>query len=318
MITKTKKIIYFFTLLAFTSIISCSNDDDSNSCIETLWYADTDSDGLGDPNVSTSSCTQPDGYVSNNDDDFDGITPDIIHNYLALNLGNIWTYDVTTDDGTNPATDTVDEITVDETTTIDTNEYFGMSSSVGSSGVMSQLYDQNYFRAVNGITYMNGEFTLPLSTFGGTDVVINLDDTKLIDESKSAGTILSTQSGDTTQNIGGFDLDITYTLKTVQQGTLTTYTVATETFNDIIKSDIILSIKVTTEINVGIPITVTLIDTQDVLTINNYYADNIGLIDSKTTTTYTLEDLSALPVTIPIPETATIITDQKITSYTLN
>ena len=117
-----------------------------------------------------------------------------------------------------------------------------MSSSAGSSGVMTQLYDQNYFRAQNGITYMKGDFTLPLSAFGGTDIVINLDDTKLIDESKLAGTILSTQSGDTAQNIGGFDLDITYTLKTVQQGTLANHTVGSETFNDIIKSDIILSI----------------------------------------------------------------------------
>ena len=233
-------------------------------------------------------------------------------------MGNNWIYDVATDDGTNPVTTTVDEITVDETTTLNTFEYFGMTSSVGSSGTMSQLYDQNYFRVYNGITYMTGDFTLPLSAFGGTDIVISLNDTMLIDESKSAGTILSSQSGDTAQNIGGFDLDITYTFKTVQQETMPSHIVGAETFNDIIKSDIILSIKVTTVVNIGVPITITLIDTQDVLTINNYYANNIGLIESEATTTYTLEDLSALPITIPIPTTATIIADQKITSYTLN
>jgi len=32
------------------------------------WYADTDGDGLGDPNVSIISCSQPSGYVSNADD----------------------------------------------------------------------------------------------------------------------------------------------------------------------------------------------------------------------------------------------------------
>lgn len=34
----------------------------------TSWYADTDGDGLGDPNVSIVQCTQPTGYVANDHD----------------------------------------------------------------------------------------------------------------------------------------------------------------------------------------------------------------------------------------------------------
>jgi hypothetical protein len=299
-----------------TSILSCSGDDDGSiSCTETLWYADTDSDGLGDPNMSISSCTQPDGYVSNNDDDFDGMT----HNYFTVNLGNEWVYDVTTNDGTNPITGTVDEIIVDENIIIDTIEYYGMSASNGSSGLMSQLYDQNLFRTQNAATYMTGGFTLPLSTFGGTDMPIDLGEIILLDESKTQGTTLSSKSGELTQNIGEYDITINYTFKTIQQETLTNHTVGSETYNDIIKSDIVLSINVNTEIIVfGIPITVSILDTQDVLTTKNYYAENIGLIDSKTTITYFLEDLSLLPVPITIPESATIITDQKITSYAVD
>ncbi|MBP2832610.1 RHS repeat-associated core domain-containing protein [Aquimarina sp. U1-2] len=34
----------------------------------TTWYADTDDDGLGDPNTTQRACSQPEGYVANADD----------------------------------------------------------------------------------------------------------------------------------------------------------------------------------------------------------------------------------------------------------
>ncbi len=44
------------------------DDNDANVNLPTVWYADSDGDGLGDPNTSRSSCFQPNGYVSNNQD----------------------------------------------------------------------------------------------------------------------------------------------------------------------------------------------------------------------------------------------------------
>ena len=42
--------------------------DVTGGCTESIWYADKDRDDLGDPNDTKSSCTQPEGYVSNSDD----------------------------------------------------------------------------------------------------------------------------------------------------------------------------------------------------------------------------------------------------------
>lgn len=295
---------------------SCSNDDTStNECTETLWYEDLDQDGLGNPDVFLSSCEKPNGYVANDDDDND--TPQPPNDFFPLALTNDWTYDVVTDDNTNPPTATIDIVTVDETTVLNAKDYYGMSSNAEASGTMTQLFDQNYFRTEPGILFTEGDFTLPLSNFGGTDIVIELNDTKLIDESKTSGTILETQSGTTTQNIGGYNLDIEYTFKTIQKNAFNSHIVDNITYDNITSSDIVLSLKVSTIVDIGVPITITLLDTQDVLIINNFYANEIGLIDSNAVFTYQLEDLSALPITIPIPETATITTTQKITTYTI-
>ena len=61
-----------FLIAISISFYSCSSDDDSASD-ETTWYQDLDGDGLGNPNISITSSTQPDGYVSNSDDTDDDV-----------------------------------------------------------------------------------------------------------------------------------------------------------------------------------------------------------------------------------------------------
>ncbi|OIQ27218.1 MAG: hypothetical protein BM564_13065 [Bacteroidetes bacterium MedPE-SWsnd-G2] len=76
--------IKFFTLTFLASFIfaftSCSSDDDS--CNETLWYADNDSDGFGNANDFISSCDQPENYVAN--------STDINDNNANLNPNTVW------------------------------------------------------------------------------------------------------------------------------------------------------------------------------------------------------------------------------------
>ena len=82
----TIKTTALFILFIASTIVSCSSDDNESTppCTETLWYQDLDLDGLGNPNVSISSCTQPDGYVANNTDTDDDVIFVSTTNYLSL------------------------------------------------------------------------------------------------------------------------------------------------------------------------------------------------------------------------------------------
>ncbi len=44
------------------------DDTDAGLHPATIWYADTDLDGFGDPGVTQASCTQPAGHVADNTD----------------------------------------------------------------------------------------------------------------------------------------------------------------------------------------------------------------------------------------------------------
>ena len=71
---KTNKILKaamgLCTMACILTFMACGDDD---SCAESTWYADTDNDGLGDPNTTRSACEQPDGFVDNNDDTDDTV-----------------------------------------------------------------------------------------------------------------------------------------------------------------------------------------------------------------------------------------------------
>jgi len=47
---------------------NCNTEIDENPVDGSTWYADSDSDGYGDLNNITQSCSQPEGYVGNSDD----------------------------------------------------------------------------------------------------------------------------------------------------------------------------------------------------------------------------------------------------------
>ena len=83
----------------------CDGTVDPDSSLEApAWYADSDSDGYGDPNSTTTSCAQPPGHVSDDTDCDDGdssVNPDATETWydgLDQNCDGASDYDADGDD----------------------------------------------------------------------------------------------------------------------------------------------------------------------------------------------------------------------------
>lgn len=262
-------------LFLLLAIISCSNDDDSSN---------------GDSN----------GNVN--------------EDYFPLTENNSWEYNVTTtNDQGNPPTTSTDIITVAGTSTINNNLYYDLDANAGATGTMTTLLTENFVRTADGKYHMEGEVSLELSAIGGEDILIELNDIVILDQGATVGSVLGTVTGTSTQVIQNFDVTIDYTLRTVQQGTFSSHSVnnGAIVYNDVIASQIIIEVSASTVYN-NIPISI--LSNQDILTIDNFYAQNIGLIDSDAVFSYTLNQL---PIDLGVPTTATSTTTQELNTYTI-
>ena len=64
-----KRILLPALALSIFTFTGCTDDD--SACDTTIWYLDSDGDGLGDPAKEINACEKPEGYVDNANDDDD-------------------------------------------------------------------------------------------------------------------------------------------------------------------------------------------------------------------------------------------------------
>ena len=77
-----QKITLFLSILSLSVVVFLSKacDDPDTPCTESLWYIDNDGDGLGSNDATQVSCTQPEGYVANANDDDDTVAAECMVN----------------------------------------------------------------------------------------------------------------------------------------------------------------------------------------------------------------------------------------------
>jgi hypothetical protein len=241
----------------------------------------------------------------------------VVADYLPLTDGNYWTYDVTT---VGQGTSNRDSLFVANDTVINTKTYKKIKTLNIPFGFYSNSLRNNGLRKENDAIYMTGNAGLNLGDILPIDLTVS--DLMIFKESATANQELGSVSGIINQDLQGYPLVMNYTLKTTALETLPTFTSLDNTiYTDVKKVKITLNLKVSTTVTVPglpLPISVTILNPQDVVVSTQYYSKNIGMVYNNTVISYELVDLSGFGITLPIPQSGSQTQDEILDSYLVN
>lgn len=240
--------------------------------------------------------------------------------FLPLSIDNLWDYDVeNTDNNTNETTNSQDVLKVES------ENASGFSLSVNDNGVangtMSGILTTGDLSLTETTLVSNGTIGLPIDGF---DFNIVLENALLYNTEAPNGQTLYTQSGTFAQDFQGYPITINYSLFSTQLENLENMEVLGVNYDTVTSANISLELSVSTEVSVfGLTQSISLLDTQNVLSVDAFYAKDIGLITANANIDYSLNEntvtiLQQLGVDLSmLPTNTSILNTQELTSYIL-
>ena len=218
--------------------------------------------------------------------------------YFPVENGDSWVYDVS---GEFPGRDS---LYVANDTMINATSYHKFKTKEIAFGFYSGSLAGNGVRKSGDKLLVTGSTGVDL--IQGFPIDLEVTDFVIFKESASENEQLSSTSGTFTYNFEAIPLTFNYTMKSVFQESLPSYTVPNYgTYQDVKVVKIIVNLQVGAVVGV-FPINV--MDPQDVVVSTQYYAKNIGMIYSTSVISY---ELTTSEVSLPFPSSG----NQNIKEY---
>lgn len=242
-------------------------------------------------------------------------------NYMPLTINNYWTYDIQSYQTSDPTavTPARDSLYISNDTIINTITYKKLKAKNNvANGFFGTCLRNNGIKINGSKLVVTGTFNAPFPGLTNP-ITINLDQFIFFKENAAQGEQLSSSSGSFTQNVSGYDLNFEYTFKSVADGSLATFTSPNgDSYTNVKKSKILLNLKVTnTQTLAGIPITVTILQPQDVIVSTQYYASGKGMVYDDMVFSYNLSSLPA-GLTLPIPQSMSLTQREYLDTFVAN
>lgn len=241
--------------------------------------------------------------------------------FFPLSIDNSWDYDVeNTDNDNNQVVDSQDVLIVSSQSLTG----FTLSVNQGgfANGIMSGILSSGQLTRTETTLAANGTIGLPID---GLDFEIELENALLYNTEAAIDAQLSEKSGVFTQTLQDFPITINYTLQSTQLENLSEYTANGTTYNEVTSANISLNLNVTTEVSFfGITQVVSIIDSQNILSVDSFYAKDIGLVFAEADSGYTLNTttvsiLQQAGITLDmLPTSLSVTNTQVLTDYSIN
>ena len=230
-------------------------------------------------------------------------------NYFPLTLSSYWNYNNENEEGI-----ARDSLYTASNEVLNGLNYTKLIASEPISGFMTSMMSQSLMRTSESKLFLNGEFGTPIIE-GFPNISIPLTDLIIYDKEAENGTLLSEEIGEIVEVIDAIPISINYTISTIQ-GEILEEGYGDFTDNKVLISSIKVNISISANIEIlGTIIQIPILQAQDVVLSENYFASSVGLIYSDSLIEYQLEDLSSLGIDLPIPAEASSIATQNIDTY---
>lgn len=227
------------------------------------------------------------------DNDNTSAPPQNDNNYFPLTVNNSWTYANERQAQEEPATQSTETLmVVDSTESKGLIQYDLESNNTVDGGPATLLFANGQLSKVDGELLYNGSFEIEIGLPGMETLEIPINNAVVFSTTANAGTELFVYSDQMTQDVpvGETTVPVTveYTVTSTNLGILESRTVAGQDFEDVLSSNLIVSVKATA--NLG-PFSVTVMNEQEVVSATNYFANHVGMVESDVNIAYEFEDL---------------------------
>lgn len=252
-------------------------------------------------------------FSSCSSDDDAGSTETNNKNYFPLLVANNWDFENTLSAPNQDDVITTEKLSVSGTVYNNGTEAYELETdNPAGSGPVTLALSQGILFSENSRLLYTGVFGLGLEGFPETN--FDVENMVIYDASLPNEAEMYSLSGNIEQEVQGFPITINYTLSTIMGDLFGSFEVNGETYDDVINSQLKINIEVTANITDPFPVTVTVLKSQDAIVITNYFADEVGLIQSETDTNFIFETLPLINLPLEDIEfdTLQILTDYSV------